>query len=150
MTLMLHRYDFSGVYTVPSMPIALLGYVVLHDSPYKFVIRRHRVWENGRGQCGSEGAAARYDSPMRNLPIALYMGHVTRMYRTGENRVIMNYSLFYYRADSVAPSVRLPNQSSVNIYLKRPSPYKITKARRVVCMNAPKYAHAASKHFHIL
>ena len=41
--------------------------------------------------------------------------HVTLMYRTGENRVKRNYSMFYYRADSVAPAVRLPNQSAVNI-----------------------------------
>ena len=74
--------------------------------------------------------------------------HVTRMYRTGENREKRNYSLFYYRADSVALAVGLPNQSAV--HLKRPSPYNITEARRVACMNAPKCAHAASKHFHIL
>ena len=41
--------------------------------------------------------------------------YVTRMYRTGENRLKMNYSPFYFRADSVAPAVRLPDQSAVNI-----------------------------------
>ena len=40
--------------------------------------------------------------------------HVGRMSRTRENRVKMNYSLFYFRADSAARAVRLPNQSAAD------------------------------------
>ena len=59
--------------------------------------------------------------------------HVARMSRTRENRVNRIYSSFYFRADCAARAVRLPNQSR---YLKRPSPYTITNARRVACNNA--------------
>ena len=37
--------------------------------------------------------------------------HVARMSRTHENRVKRNYSSFYFRSDSAARAVRLPNQS---------------------------------------
>ena len=41
--------------------------------------------------------------------------HVARMSRTRENRVKMNYSSFYFRADSATRAGRLPNQSAADI-----------------------------------
>ena len=40
--------------------------------------------------------------------------HVARMSRTPENRVKRIYSSFYFRADSAARAVRLPNQSAAD------------------------------------
>ena len=40
--------------------------------------------------------------------------HVARMSRTRENRVKRNYSSFYFRADSAARAVRLPNHSAAD------------------------------------
>ena len=40
---------------------------------------------------------------------------VSRMFRADENRMTLNYSTFYFTADSVAPVVRLSNQSGVTI-----------------------------------
>ena len=49
--------------------------------------------------------------------------HVARVSRTRENRMKRNYTSFYFRADSVARAMRLPNQSAVNrphlIYYER-------------------------------
>ena len=42
--------------------------------------------------------------------------HVARMSRTRENRVNRNYSSFYFRADSAARAVQLPNQSAADTY----------------------------------
>ena len=40
--------------------------------------------------------------------------HVARMSRTRDNRVKGNYSSFYFRPDSAARAVRLPNQSAAD------------------------------------
>ena len=40
--------------------------------------------------------------------------HVARMSRTRKNRVKRNYSSFYFRADSAARAVRVPNQSAAH------------------------------------
>ena len=42
--------------------------------------------------------------------------HVARMSRTPENRVKRIYSSFYFRADSAARAVRLPNQSAADTW----------------------------------
>ena len=68
---------------------------------------------------GTKGAATRSDSHAGSLRLPCTwvnrnVWHVARMSRTRDNRVKSNYTSFYFRADSAARAVRLPNQSAAD------------------------------------